>query len=76
MTQDVDKSRIANAATQPEIEITEEMIAAGEDVLLGELGGAVSSHWLPDVLAKEVYLAMATCSPKVRGQSRRQISQD
>jgi hypothetical protein len=47
-----------------EIEITSEMIAAGEQALLCELGGAVSSHWSAPDLAIEVYLAMASCSPK------------
>jgi hypothetical protein len=48
-----------------EIEITSEMIEAGEDVLLSVLGGAVSSHWWPDELAKRVYLAMASRSPEI-----------
>lgn len=48
-----------------EIEITPEMTAAGEDVLLGALGGAVSSHWWPDELANQVYLAMASRSPEM-----------
>jgi hypothetical protein len=46
-----------------EIEITEEMIEAGADVLLGELGGAVSVFWSAPDLAKRVYRAM-------RAQSR------
>jgi hypothetical protein len=57
-----------------EIEITPEMIEAGEDVLLCALGGAVSSHWFPDELAKQVYLAMVKHSPKKSGRSRKQIS--
>jgi hypothetical protein len=44
-------------------EITEEMIEAGADVLLGELGGAVSVFWSAPDLAKRVYRAM-------RAQSR------
>ena len=60
---DVEKPRIANATTEPEeqdeIEVTPEMIEAGEDVLLSELGAAVSSYWWPDELAKRVFLAMA-----------------
>lgn len=42
-----------------EIEITPDMIAAGEDVLLGKLGGAVTSHWEPAELASAVFQAMA-----------------
>jgi len=45
-------------AKTDEIEITPEMIEVGEAVLLGELGGAVSSHWDPSVLAASVYRAM------------------
>jgi hypothetical protein len=37
MAQDVGKSRIANAATEPEIEITEEMIEAGVEAAGREL---------------------------------------
>jgi CRP/FNR family transcriptional regulator, cyclic AMP receptor protein len=47
-----------DAGAPAEIEVTAEMIAAGEDVLLSELGGAVSSHWHADKLATQVYLAM------------------
>jgi hypothetical protein len=43
-----------------EIEITPEMIEAGEDVLLGELGGAVTSYWSAPELAKRVFEAMAS----------------
>ena len=57
-----------------EIEITSTMIAAGEDVLLGELGGAVSVHWFPDDLAKKVFSAMAACSPKAKRQPRKQTA--
>lgn len=42
----------------PEIEITPEMLDAGENELLCELGGAVSCHWLPRDLAEKVYRAM------------------
>jgi hypothetical protein len=70
-----DKGCTDSGAGAPDIEITPEMIAAGEDVLLGVLGGAVSSHWFPDVLAKQVFAAMAACSPKAicrpRKRSRR-----
>lgn len=41
-----------------EIEVTPEMIEAGEDVLLSTLGGGVSVHWLPSELAASVYRAM------------------
>lgn len=52
-----------------EIEVTPEMIAAGEDVLLCELGGAVSSHWFPSELAKQVYQAMAALCPSRSARS-------
>ena len=47
-------------AIEPEeIEVTPEMIAAGESVLLGELGGAVTTaFWNPPDLAVKVYRAM------------------
>ena len=54
----------------PDLEVTEAMILAGEDVLLAELGGAVSSHWSAPDLAKQVYLAMASCNPRARHQYR------
>lgn len=44
--------------TLDRVEITEAMIEAGADVLLCDLGGAVSSHWHPDALAASVYRAM------------------
>ena len=66
-----DPSRDSEKHEDEEIEITPEMIAAGEDVLLGELGGAVSSYWFPDELAKRVYLAMARSRPKARDPSSR-----
>ena len=59
-------------APADEIKITPEMIAAGEDALLSELGGAVSSYWWPDKLAKEVYLAMEACNRKVIDLSEKQ----
>lgn len=55
--------RIANGTTKTkersEIEITPEMIEAGEDVILCELGGADLGGFFsaPD-LARKVYLAM------------------
>jgi hypothetical protein len=57
----------------PEIEITQEMIDAGEDVLLGELGGAVSSHWSAPDLAKQVFSAMASCRLPKRRRYRERI---
>lgn len=42
-----------------EIEITPEMIEAGEEVLLEELGGGVICIWNPHDLARLVYLEMA-----------------
>jgi hypothetical protein len=44
------------------IKVTPQMIEVGEDVLLSELGGAVSSHWNARELAILVYRAMAVCS--------------
>ncbi len=41
-----------------EIEITTAMIDAGEDELLGKLGGAVTVHWDARDLAMKVYRAM------------------
>lgn len=41
-----------------EIEVTPEMIEAGEQVLLCELGGGVSSNWDPADLAARVFAAM------------------
>jgi hypothetical protein len=38
---------------QDEIEITPEMIEAGENCLLCDLGGAVSSHWSLPRFSKE-----------------------
>jgi hypothetical protein len=63
MTQDVEKSLIENATTEPEqngeIEITEEMIEAGEHVILCEVGGAeLGGYFSAGDLAKRVYLAM------------------
>jgi len=59
-------------APTDEIEITSEMIAAGEDVLLCELGGAVCSHWHPDALANAVYLAKAGYDPRRRTRFRQE----
>jgi hypothetical protein len=53
------RNNVADRPIPPESEITPEMIAAGEDVLLCELGGAVTSHWDARGLAIAVYQAMA-----------------
>ena len=63
MPQNAETSRIANAATEPdgheEIEVTLEMVDAGSEVILGELGGRdVFVFVSPQELAKRVYLAM------------------
>jgi hypothetical protein len=47
-------------------EITKEMIEAGAEVLLGELGGAVFSFWSAPDLAIRVYLAMSSRSETSR----------
>jgi hypothetical protein len=65
MTQDTD-SRLDRPVTKQvdEFEITPEMVAAGEDVLLSELGGAVSVFfWDADDLAKRVFAAMQSRRP-------------
>ena len=58
--QNVDEGRIANATTGgEEIEVTEEMVEAGEDVILCEVGGAdLGALFSASDLAKRVYLAM------------------
>ena len=43
-----------------DVEITPEMIEVGESILLGELGGAVTSFWSAPDLAVSVYRAMAS----------------
>jgi hypothetical protein len=42
-----------------EVEITPAMIDAGEDVLLGTIGGPLEIVWYPRDLAVKVFLAMA-----------------
>jgi hypothetical protein len=69
MTQEVDKGRDRPATKSTDEKITQEMIEAGEDVLLGELGGAVSVHWDAAELAIAVYRAMSACSHSGRAQS-------
>jgi hypothetical protein len=54
------RSDATGAGAPDEIEITPAMIEAGEDVLLGELGGAVTSYWSAPELAKRVFEAMAS----------------
>jgi hypothetical protein len=66
MTHDLDSSRIANVTTEPdrqeEIEITPEMIEAGEDVILGVVGQAdLGALFSASDLALRVFLAMADC---------------
>lgn len=48
-----------------EVEITSQMIEAGETVLLETLGGAVSEHWWPRDLAVSVFRATASQSETV-----------
>jgi hypothetical protein len=40
-------------------EITSEMIDAGEEILLGDVGAAINYNWNPRDLAFRVYQAMA-----------------
>jgi hypothetical protein len=67
MTLDVDRGRIANAATEPdeheEIEITEEMIKAGYRVLLDS---ALTDYPLEadKLTVCEIYRAMRRLSPQ------------
>jgi hypothetical protein len=56
------------SAPENEIEITPEMIEAGEYILLANLGGAVSSHWDPYELAILVYRAMDSMNPLKRSR--------
>jgi hypothetical protein len=58
MPLDLEKSAADEADGAPEV-FTDEMVSAGEDVLLRHLGGAVEHvHWYPRDLAVEVFLAM------------------
>lgn len=52
-------SEVPEGGGAPDIEITDEMISLGEDVLLCALGGSVDSFWTPSDLAVSVYRAMA-----------------
>jgi len=59
MTDSLDRAGIANADVL-EVEITPEMIEAGEGVILGAVGGAdLGGYFSARDLAAEVYLAMA-----------------
>ena len=58
-----------------EIEITPEMIEAGASALLGELGGAVSSHWFPRDLAAKVFSAMVAANGHSESHLNRQHNQ-
>jgi len=50
------------APIETEIEVTPQMIDAGEDALASTLGGAVTEIiWYPRDLAVEVYRAMERC---------------
>ena len=59
-----------DGAPKNEIMITEAMIEAGEQILLGELGGAVSSHWSARDLAMKVYAAMVSLDSPNEHRSR------
>lgn len=61
----------AGEAGAPEVEITPEMIDAGEEALLKTLGGAVSVFYDPRDLAIEVYQAMRCQGEKARPRSSR-----
>lgn len=63
-----------NKSENNEVEITPQMIEAGEDVLSGELGGAVSSHWDPRDLAIQVYRAMIQARLAHEGRLKRDPS--
>jgi hypothetical protein len=55
--------RPATQPTEEEIEITPEMIAVGESIILGVVGGAdLGALFSASDLAKEVFLAMLDCS--------------
>lgn len=49
----------ANRPANDDVEITREMVEVGEDVILGELGGApIGGTFSPFDLARAVYSAM------------------
>jgi hypothetical protein len=73
MTQDIEMIRIANATTEPEehddIEITPEMIEAGESVLLSRLGAPAIDYSMASELAAGVYRAMVSVYLSAHGLS-------
>jgi hypothetical protein len=69
MTLDLDLTGIANAttATRGEIEVTVEMVDAGEEALLADLGGAdLGGNFSARELATRVYQAMHDAAPSER----------
>ncbi len=54
---------------EEEIEITPEMVEAGSEALLAELGGGVSFFWNPRDLATSVYRAMERAHRSSRDQA-------
>lgn len=60
------------ALSNEEIEITAEMVEAGESVLWRELGGfpTLAADFSAPEMAKKVFLAMASHRPKERGDKR------
>lgn len=71
-TQDVDSGCDRPATkSNDEIEITPEMIEAGEEAVLSQVGGAdLGGFFSAAALAKKVYLAMAAVSLSKRHRSR------
>jgi hypothetical protein len=73
------KPGIANATAEsgPDIEITATMVAAGEDVILCEVGGAadLGGAFSAADLARKVYLAMrgAAVDPCLAGPARKRF---
>lgn len=63
---------IANATADAELGITNEMIDAGADVILGEVGGAdLGGLFSARELAKRVYLAMLPLDPRAHSESQK-----
>ena len=56
------EKEIDRATLPTEIEITPQMIEAGEDVLRQNVGAAINYNWDPQDLALQVYRAMYLCS--------------
>jgi hypothetical protein len=67
MTQDLDSGRIANAAIEPEkheeIEITDEMLAAGAEAFFAYEGLEFGTG---ETAAYAIFTAMAAASPRLR----------